>query len=71
MGRSGMVCIASVTSACWIPGLLGCCFLRVAKDSRPDSRHRGVSEGGLCVVCALQWQVDVEKNIISTDISLT
>lgn len=52
-GEIGVVCIASVTSACWIPGLP-----KLVGQIRGTER----SLGGLCVtegvICALQWQIE-------------
>lgn len=40
-----MVCVASMTNACLIPGLLGCWFLRAAKDSQIRGMERALKVG--------------------------
>lgn len=50
MGGPRMVCIASMTSTCLIPGLLGCWFWRATKDSQIRGMERSLRAGSVSYV---------------------
>lgn len=57
------VCVAGMSSTCSISGMWECWCMKVARVIS-QSRDAEVTEGGICVICALWWQVKEEERIL-------